>query len=69
MKSLIFIILIALAVAKPTYSCICVPPKSGEEVCGSDGKTYLSGCVLSCTEFENVNFGRPTVTKVKDGKC
>lgn len=69
MKSLIFIIVIALAVASPAYSCICAPPKPGEEVCGSDGTTFMSECVLTCTEFENVHFGRPKITKVKNGAC
>lgn len=50
------------------YSCKCIPAKVGEEVCGSDGKTYESGCYLFCMGIYR-NENEPCLTKVSDGAC
>lgn len=68
MKNFIVLIAIALATVHTTYSCICSQAKSGEEVCGSNGETYSSECLLSCESFYRGK-DQPCVTKVSDGKC
>lgn len=51
MKSLIFLIVITLAAVHLAYCCKCAKPQLGDEVCGSDGKTYNSSCHLFCDGF------------------
>lgn len=68
MKNLIVIIGIAIAVVHTVYSCKCIMPKSGDEVCGSDGVTYDSSCILFCAGFYR-NQTEPCLTTVSNGKC
>lgn len=68
MKNFIVTIGIALAMVNSAYSCKCVEPKPGQEVCGSDGKTYDSNCYLFCTGLHR-NENESCLTKVSDGKC
>lgn len=68
MKSLIILIGITLASVHTVYSCRCVEPKPGDEVCGSDGKTYSSNCYIFCSGLYK-NESEPCVTKVSDGEC
>lgn len=68
MKKSIIVIGIALAMAQSTYCCSCVPPKQGEEVCGSDGNSYDSGCFLFCSGFYR-NESEPCLTEVHKGRC
>lgn len=56
MKNLIIIIGIALASMHTVHSCLCAMPKSGEEICASDGKTYLSTCAFDCSIFDQCNY-------------
>lgn len=68
MKNFIAIVGIALAIAQSTFACSCLEPKPGDEVCGSDGKTYGSNCYLFCSGLYR-NKSAPCLTKITEGKC
>lgn len=68
MRNLIVIIGVIVAITNSVYSCKCVAPKPGDEVCGSDGKTYDSKCVLFCSGLYKKET-EPCVTKVSNGPC
>lgn len=61
---------IILAIANLAQSCICPQPRPGTEarVCGSDGVTYTSHCILTCADYHKPSQG-PCITKVSDGPC
>lgn len=65
MKLLSILIGVFFTVIPVAYSCSCLPPKPGEEVCGSDGNTYNSSCLLFCQAWST----NTKITKVKDGSC
>lgn len=51
-----------------TYACKCAVPKPGDEVCGSDGRTYRNGCELFCSTI-NRSPDEFCLTQVHAGKC
>lgn len=68
MKYFIVIIGAVLAIVNLAESCKCVEPKESEKVCGSDGQTYGSSCVLFCSGLYR-NDSEPCLTEVHDGEC
>lgn len=68
MKNLIAIIGIALAIIQSADCCSCITPKAGDEVCGSDGNTWVSGCLLFCTAFYR-DKNESCLTEVYKGIC
>lgn len=64
---LIVPILIVLSV-QFAYSCSCMRPNPGEEVCGSDNKTYGNGCLLFCSGFYR-RANETCLTQVHEGNC
>lgn len=68
MKNLFVIVGIALAVVHSTYSCKCVAPGENDAVCGSDGKTYDSGCHMFCEGLYR-NESESCLTEVHKGAC
>lgn len=68
MKYFIVIIGIALAMVHSSYSCSCAKPKQDEEVCGSDGTNYESGCLLYCFALYR-KASESCLTEVSKGKC
>lgn len=51
-----------------SYACSCLKPKKGEKVCGSDGTTYLSDCLLFCSGFDPKP-NEACLTQVHKGDC
>lgn len=68
MKNLIVIFGVALAVIQTVQCCQCIPPRLGSQVCGSDGKTYRSDCLLFCERIYKTE-KQPCLTKVSNGEC
>lgn len=68
MKNFIIFFGISLVSLDAVHCCLCVKPEAGDEVCGSDGKTYFSDCFLFCGGLYK-NESEPCVTKVSDGEC
>lgn len=69
MKHIILIVTTLISVGVQfSYSCDCIPPKRGEQVCGSSGKTYRSGCELFCAGVY-LEPNESCLTQVHAGKC
>lgn len=68
MKHFIVLIGIALATVHTVHSCQCSKPKDDEKVCGSDGETYGSKCLVTCLTFY-ASKSDPCITRVSDGEC
>lgn len=69
MKNFIVLIGIILATASRSVECCrCAKPNDSERVCGSDGRTYSGGCILSCEAMYR-NESEPCLTQVHDGEC
>lgn len=67
-KNLFLLFGAILIIVNNVYSCKCIAPKDGDEVCGSDGKTYASNCVLFCEGLYR-DQSEPCLTKVADQQC
>lgn len=67
-KSVIVTIGIIVAITKSVNSCGCSPPEPGEEICGSDGRTYSSRCILNCETIYRAHIGE-CLSKVAGGEC
>lgn len=61
-------IAIVLVIVNLAHTCQCEPPKEGDEICGSDGKTYRSSCQMFCIGLYG-NEKQPCLTKVSGGAC
>ena len=68
MKNLLLLIGISLAIVHTVESCMCTEPTEDEKVCGSNGQTYNSGCLLFCEAIYR-NESEPCLTPVYDGEC
>lgn len=71
MKNLVLISVIVFSLLRSAYCCKCVDPSPGEEVCGSNGKTYKSDCYLFCDSLmqNQTDSTVPCLSKVHDGEC
>lgn len=68
MKNFLGVVGVILAIIRLSNCCSCIEPNAGEEVCGSDGNTYQSPCILFCSGFYR-NASEPCLTEVHKGPC
>lgn len=54
--------------ANSALTCQCFDWKEGEEVCGSDGRTFYNSCHLFCEALYRRK-DKPCLTVVHDGVC